>query len=111
MPIPEDRFRSVVFEALRRDFGSQWLGLQQAVAWVATERGIYPALQDTRIVQLDPSDEPRLRSTFWQLAEEGVMTLGIDGRNEQWPWMSLTALGREVVATGEQSPVPGDPAE
>ena len=110
MPIPESRFRSVVFEALRRDFGSQWLGLQQAVAWVATEHGIYPALQDTRIVQLDPADEPRLRSTFWQLVAEGVMALGINGGNEQWPWMSLTARGREVVSRKEHSSSPGDPA-
>ena len=36
MPIPEERLPDVVLEALRRDFGSQWLGLTQSVAWVAT---------------------------------------------------------------------------
>ena len=49
MPIPEDRFLSVIFEALRRDFGNQWLGLTQSVAWVAVDRGIYPAPHDTRV--------------------------------------------------------------
>ena len=103
MRIPEDRFRSVVFEALRRDFGSQWIGLQQAVAWVAIDRGMYPAPQDTRIIQIDPADEPRLRSFFWQLVAEGVMTVGMNGGNESWPWMSLTAFGREVVFRQEHS--------
>lgn len=61
MAVSADRLRSVVMEALRRDFGSQWLGLTQAVAWVAIERGIYVVPQDTRIVQLDPEDEPPFR--------------------------------------------------
>lgn len=107
MPIPEDRFRSVVFEALRGDFGGQWVGLTQAVAWVATDRGIYPELQDTRILQIDPADEPRLRTLFWQLVEEGVMTLGTNAANARWPWMSLTAHGRAVVFAAEvRSPAP-----
>lgn len=111
MPIPEDRFRDVVFEALRRDFGGQWLGLTQAVAWVAVDRGIYPAPHDTRIVQLDPADEPRLRACFWELAEDGVMALGIDGRNEQWPWMSLTPRGRDLVFGQADAPESGAPPD
>ena len=97
MPIPPDRLRSVVFEALRRDFGGQWIGLTQAVAWVATDRGIYPTLQDTRVVQIDPTDEEPLRELFWQLVEEGIMTLGTHAGNARWPWMSLTEHGRAVV--------------
>jgi hypothetical protein len=103
VPIPLDRMRDLVFEALHRDFGNQWLGLTQAVAWVATERGVYPALQDTRIVQLEPADEPLLRACVESLLAEGIMSLGIDGRNEAWPWLSLTARGRELVL-GESGP-------
>jgi hypothetical protein len=97
VPIPQERVRSIVLEALRRDFGNQWVGLTQAVAWVATERGIYPALQDTRIVQLDVADELPLRACVEQLIAEGVLAPGIEGRNEVWPWLSLTAHGRELV--------------
>jgi hypothetical protein len=73
-----------VLEALRRDFGNQWTGLTQAVAWVATERGFYPALQDTRIVQLDAADEVPLRACAEQLIAEGVLALGINGRDRAW---------------------------
>ncbi len=110
MQIPEDRFRSVVLEALRRDFGSQWLGLTQAVAWVAIDRGMYPPPQDTRIIQIDPAAEAALRSHFWELVAEGVMTLGMNGSKEIWPWISLTALGRELVFGGEHSLLPDDDA-
>jgi hypothetical protein len=97
LPIPQDALRALLFEALRRDFGNQWLGLTQAVAWAATERGYYPPLQDTRIVQLDPADEPALRRAVGGLLAEGVLALGIDGRNAVWPWLSLTERGREAM--------------
>ena len=103
MPIPADRLRSVVFEALRRDFGGQWVGLQQAVAWVAINRGLYPSTFDTRIIQIDRADEPRLRSLVEGLIAEGVIRLGIDGSPEQWPWLSLTPLGRELVSVAEDA--------
>jgi hypothetical protein len=102
VPIPEGRLRGVVFGALRRDFGGQWLGLTQAVAWVATERGIYPALNDTRIVQIDPADEPRLRTLVEELMVEGVLELGVPGGAQIWPWLSLTPAGRELVARDAQ---------
>ena len=97
MAVSADRLRSVVMEALRRDFGSQWLGLTQAVAWVAIERGIYVVPQDTRIVQLDPEDEPPLRNCVSELIAEGVLALGMEGSPNEWPWISLTAVGREVL--------------
>ena len=90
----------MLLEALRRDFGNQWVGLSQAVAWVATEHGLYPALQDTRIVQLDASDEAPLRACVEQLLAEGVLALGIDGRHAQWPWLSVTEHGQRVVSEG-----------
>jgi hypothetical protein len=105
MAIPERHLRSVVIEALQRDFGNQWLGVTQAVAWVATDRGLYPALNDTRIVQLAAEDEPGVRGVVDALLEEGVLALGIEGRNERWPWLSLTAHGREVVF-GQREPPP-----
>ena len=108
MPIPEERLPDVVLEALRRDFGSQWLGLTQSVAWVATERGIYPALEDTRIVQLDPADEPQMHRYVSKLLEDGWLALGIEGgENRQWPWLSLTPLGRKAVF-GLDAPGSGD---
>jgi hypothetical protein len=98
VPIPESQLREAVVEAVRRDFGHQWLGLTQAVAWVAIERGLYPAPNDTRIVQLAAEDEPRVRGVVDALLQEGVLALGIEGRNEHWPWLSLTVRGREVVS-------------
>ena len=97
MPIPEDRLRDVVIEALRRDFGSQWLGLTQAVAWVAIERGMTPPRVDTRIIQIEPDDEPPVRRLVEELLAEGILTLGMSGGEPRWPWLSLTTKGRETV--------------
>lgn len=98
MPIPEARLRRVLLEALGRDFGSQWQGLTQAIAWIATERGIYPARNDTRIVQIDPVDEPRVRILVSELLADGVLTLGVPDGAQTWPWLSLTPTGRERLA-------------
>lgn len=103
VPILEDALPGVLFAALRRDFGNQWPGLTQAVAWIATERGIYPALNDTRIVQLDPLDEPRLRTLVSDLIAEGVLMLGVPGGAPAWPWLSLTVAGRERVARSREA--------
>lgn len=111
MPIPEERFRDVVLEALRRDFGGQWRGLSQAVAWVAIERGITPPRQDTRIIQIEPADEPRLRDEVARLLEEGVLTLGLQGGTAAWPWLSLTAAGRALVFRPEGASPPRERGE
>ena len=99
MAIPERWIRDVVFEALRRDFGHQWLGLTQAVAWVAIERGMTPPRQDTRIVQIEPVDEPAVRRCVEALLADGVLSLGTGARAE-WPWLSLTPRGRALVFGG-----------
>ena len=104
MAIPDNRMRDVVFEALRRDFGGQWVGLTQAVAWVATERAMTPPRFDTRIVQIEPADEPRVRALVTELLEEGVLTLGIPGGEAAWPWLSLTPRGREIVFRSDEPP-------
>lgn len=97
MPIPEQRVRSVVFEALRRDFGGQWRGLTQAVAWVAIERGMNTQPFDTRIVQIDPADEPGVRRCVEELLEQGVLALGAGSSSPVWPWLSVTPAGRQVI--------------
>ncbi len=103
MSIPEAALPDLVFEALGRDFGSQWSGLTQAVAWVATERGIYPALNDTRIVQIDPADEPRVCLFVSELIAGGVLMLGVPNGGQTWPWLSLTPAGHERVARDRQA--------
>jgi hypothetical protein len=106
--IPDARLAEVTAEALRRDFGSQWLGLTQAVAWVAIERGFTPPRQDTRIIQIEPADEPALRRYVDQLLEAGVLALGMRSGAAVWPWLSLTDRGRELVAGGDGLPAPRD---
>ncbi len=101
MTIPARDLPQVTLDALKRDFGSQWLGLTQAVAWVAIERGFTPPRQDTRIIQIEPADEPPLRRYVEQLLEVGVLALGMPGGATVWPWLSLTDHGRELVAGGE----------
>jgi hypothetical protein len=34
---------------------------------------------------------------FWDLFREGIISLGLDDANPQFPWFHLTALGKRVV--------------
>ncbi len=101
MPIPEGAARSVLIEALRRDFGSQWLGLTQAVAWVAAERGYYVLPQDTRILQIDPTDVPVLREHVRQLVAKGLLSLGTADDGATWRSLVVTDGGRAAIAESE----------
>ncbi len=108
MPIPPQAFRGVVFEALRRDFGTQWLSFQQQVASVAAEREFAPTPTTNRPARLEVIDADRLRAFFWQLVAQGVLTVGYNDSNAAWPFMALTEFGRIVVAEPDVSYLPYD---
>jgi hypothetical protein len=100
--------RELMLEALRRESGTQSVTLQNSIAAIAADRGL--------LGQREPGHQPpslprehweTFRDVLWGLIVEGVVAFGKDSSNTDWPWLSLTRYGREVVAS--EGPTPNDP--
>jgi hypothetical protein len=48
--------------------------------------------------RLSTSDGNALLEIFWDLFRQGVITLGLDKMNPQFPWFHLTPLGQSIVS-------------
>ena len=48
-------------------------------------------------LELDPADAETFREIFWDLFRQGVITLGVNDANPEFPWFHLTALGKRVA--------------
>lgn len=46
---------------------------------------------------LEPEDADTFLEVFWDLFRQGVITLGLDDSNPQFPWFRLSRLGRRIV--------------
>jgi hypothetical protein len=49
-------------------------------------------------------DRRRFREAVWALIVEGVLVIGIDDSNNQWPFLALSEYGEEVVQAGRILP-------
>jgi hypothetical protein len=47
---------------------------------------------------LHPSDRDKLLEIFWDLFRQGVITLGLNDNNPQWPWFRLSRFGASDAA-------------
>jgi hypothetical protein len=105
MSLTPELLRNCVLEALKRNPPEQYLNLQIATAGVVGERG-YPVQQQPhgRPPMLLREDERRFREAVWSLIIEGVLVIGMDDSNNQWPFLSLSEYGEEVVAAGRILP-------
>jgi hypothetical protein len=99
--------RSCILEALRREPQTQYVQLDIQTASVARERGL--PIRDGHEPHLAPEVMRRFRETVWSLVIEGIVAIGKNEYNTEWPWLSLTEYGEEVVAAGRITPY--DPAE
>jgi hypothetical protein len=73
------------------------IGERGAVRYLHSHTFVASALSDT---ELDPADAETFREIFWDLFRQGVITLGVNDANPEFPWFHLTALGKRV-AEGE----------
>jgi hypothetical protein len=82
---------------------SQYAHFKIGVAKALQEREKRPQPQHSvypRDPALDPADEETFLEIFWDLFRQGVITLGMNDANPQFPWFHLTPLGKRV-ADGE----------
>jgi hypothetical protein len=47
--------------------------------------------------QLSSNDAELLREVFWDLFRQGVITLGCDNANREFPWFKVSSLGRKIL--------------
>ncbi|MEW9304537.1 hypothetical protein [Labrys neptuniae] len=47
---------------------------------------------------LHPNDRDKLLEIFWDLFRQGIITLGRDDNNPQWPWFRLSRFGKSDAA-------------
>src|SRR6185369_8274575 len=47
--------------------------------------------------QQHPQDGELIRDVFWDLFRQGVITLGMNNNNENWPFFRLSHLGKETL--------------
>jgi hypothetical protein len=106
MPIEAELLRSCILDAFRRKPGTQYVNLDIDTARVAGERGL-PIRAGTE-PHLELQDMRRFRETVWALIVEGIVVIGMDAYNDQWPWLSLTEYGEEVVSSGGSTPYDPD---
>src|SRR5947209_8730878 len=97
--------RSCVLEALKLRPPEQYLTLQLATAAVAGQHG-YPVEQQPhgRPPMMFRDDQRRFREVVWALIIEGILVIGLDDSNNQWPFISLSEYGEEVVKAGRILP-------
>lgn len=105
-----EEIRSATFDVLAGRVSSpyeanQYAHLKIAVGKALRERegqpepppGAYPA--DSA---LDHADADLLLEVFWDLFRDGVITLGINDSNKEFPWFRLTGRGSALVEGDEE---------
>jgi hypothetical protein len=105
MSLTPELMRSCILEALKRSAPDQYVNLQYATAAVARERG-YPVEQQPygRPPMMFLDDQRRFREAVWALIIEGILVIGLDDNNNQWPFLSLSEYGQDVVKAGRILP-------
>ncbi|MGY4169906.1 hypothetical protein ACVIM8_003979 [Bradyrhizobium sp. USDA 4529] len=101
-----EELRDVVMDVLHQQISgnNQYLALVENVARVINERenpginlGTGMAYQGATAA-LHPHDRDKLLEIFWDLFRQGVITLGLNDNNPQWPWFRLSRFGASDAA-------------
>lgn len=101
-----EELRNVVMDVLqlRISGNNQYTTLIENVARLINERegtganlGAGMAYQGAATA-LHPHDRDKLLEIFWDLFRQGVITLGLNDSNPQWPWFRLSRFGESEAA-------------
>src|SRR5436190_15116601 len=107
MPHSYEELRTAAFDVLAKRVRitydpSQYRHLTIGVATALLERDGQTKQQHhsvfPRDATLEPEDADTFLEVFWDLFRQGIITLGLNDSNPEFPWFHLTALGEPVVA-------------
>ncbi|WDQ34953.1 hypothetical protein PTQ21_12210 [Paenibacillus marchantiae] len=114
MDVSLDQIRGLVLEVFKSVPQSQYVRVCSDVAQLAVSKGLILNIGNNnsghfgREYVLDGNDEDRVREIIWNLIVEGVLMIGINASNSEWPWLKLTDYGHSVVDS--EMPMPHDPS-
>jgi hypothetical protein len=101
-----EELRDVVIDVLHQRISgnNQYTTLVEHTARVINQRessnvnlGMGIAYQGAAAA-LHPSDRDNILEIFWDLFRQGVITLGLNDNNPQWPWFRLSRFGESEEA-------------
>src|SRR2546421_375743 len=95
-----EEIRDVVIALLAGREGSQhnleqFEGLKTAMAEVFERRS---GRQTGGRFSISRADSDIFREVFWDLFRQGIITLGLDDANPQYPWFRVSSSGRRILA-------------
>jgi len=78
---------------------NQYVHLSIGVAEIIQKRD--PCLGSREISGRDPrlstNDDLLLQEVFWDLFRQGIITLGLDGSNNNFPWFRVSSFGKKIL--------------
>lgn len=106
--------RSAIVAALRGEGAggeapTQYRRLEREVVYILDERGFSDGIRGGEPMggRLGGLTERRFREEVWDMIAAGILVPGKDSNNDEWPFLSLTEPGEELVE--EEDPTPADP--
>ena len=94
MPHSYEEIQRVTVELLREPGSTritQYLGLKSAVA------DAFVKMEETVTVSSNREDEELFREIFWDLFRQGVITLGSNESNPEFPFFKISSFGRRLL--------------
>jgi hypothetical protein len=79
---------------------NQFVSFHNRIADIFFVREINPEAHPHEIcgnVRLSRNDEDLFRDVFWDLFRQGIITLGYNTNNEEYPWFRVSYLGKKIL--------------
>ena len=112
-----EELRPLVLQAIKQilqgDAILQLVNVINVTDQIACERGLVEVTQPwgTRgsgLCRMPQEDREKVRQIVWELILQGVLTIGLNESNPDFPFLSLTEHGNKVLESGETG-LPYDP--
>ncbi len=100
--------RSLVLDVFKKTPNTQVISIINDVEMLVRERDLFPSedecmrfkvdYHDYRQKHLNPADQFTISEVIWDLIAERIITPGIDRSNVNFPFVSLTSYGKNVIS-------------
>jgi hypothetical protein len=108
MMIEKQILRNLLLEVLKRTPKTQATSITNEVEVLVRKYDLFPNLEDCQRLGVDyhyyeeknlsPLDMSHILEVIWDLITERVLTPGIDQSNVNFPFVSVTSFGQEVIS-------------
>lgn len=112
-----EELRPLVLEAIKQRAGSGSLHLLDIINTtdsVARSKGFYANVQPWRYLgittehYMPKEDREKVRQIVWEFILQGILAIGLNESNPNFPFVSITEYGREVLESGQTLPYDPD---